>query len=85
VVQAGAIIGHGIIRARDVKHEGEVTMVVLMEGREAEKVRPGAVVAGDGAAAVPRDGGNIVAHGVCSGFTAVGMRGDDILMQDSTG
>jgi hypothetical protein len=67
-----------------MKHEGEVTVVALMEGRESEKVlRPGAVV-GDGAAAVQRNGGNIVAHGVCSGFTAVGIGGDDIMMQDST-
>jgi hypothetical protein len=61
-----------------------MTVLALMEGRELEKVRPGSFV-GDEAAAVSRDGGDIVAHGVCSGFTAVGMGGDDILMQDSAG
>jgi hypothetical protein len=86
MVHAGAIIGHGILRARDVKHEGEEVTVVLalMEGRKPEKVRPGAVVV-DGATAVPRCGGSMVAHGVCSGFTTVDMVGGDaILMQDST-
>jgi hypothetical protein len=34
---------------------------------------------------VPRSSGDIVTLGVCSGFTAVGMGGDDILTQNSTG
>jgi hypothetical protein len=47
---------------------GEVTVVALMEGQEPEKrYGPGPVIR-DRALAVPRDGGDIVAHGgVCGG------------------
>jgi hypothetical protein len=43
VVHARTIVGHGIVGAWDVEHEGEVTVVALMEGREPEKVGAGAI------------------------------------------
>jgi hypothetical protein len=78
------IIRHGIVGARDVEQEGEVTVVALMEGREPKKVGTRSV-GGDRAAAMPCDGGDVVAHGMCGGFAAGGVGGDDILMQDGAG
>ena len=81
------MVGHGIIvGARDhVEQEGEVTVVALMEGQEPKKVGAGAVC-GDRATAMPCDGGDVVAHhGMCGGFAAGGVGGDDILVQDGSG
>ena len=84
MVHTRTIVRHGIVGARDVEQEGEVTVVALMEGGEPKKVGSGAV-GGDRAAAVPGDGGDVVAHGMGGGFTAGGLGGDDILMQDGAG
>jgi len=82
-MKARAIVGHGINGARDVEHFGEVLVVPLVEGGETEKVGAGAGV-GDGAAAVPRDGSDVVTHGVSSRLAARDKVDDDILVEDGT-
>ena len=84
MVHTRTIVGHGVISARDVEQEGEVPVEALVEGGEPKKVGAGAV-GSDRAAAVPGDGGDVVAHGVGGGFTAGGVGGDDILVQDGAG
>jgi hypothetical protein len=77
VVHARKIIG-GIVGARDMEHDGEVTVVLpLMESREPPETKlwAGAPVIGNRAAAMPGNGGDIVAHGWCGWWPHIDRHG----------
>ena len=67
-----------------MEQEGVVAEMTLVEGGEAKEVGARAVV-GDGPPAVPGDGRDVVTHGVRGRVAAVGVGGDDILVEDGSG
>ena len=63
---------------------GEIAVVTLMEGEEAEEVGCRAVC-GNGAPAVPMDDGGIVREGRGRGVATISQKGEDVLMGKGAG
>ena len=82
--ESGAVVGHGVGDAGDVVELGEIAVVTLMEGKETEEVSRGAVC-GNGAPAVPMDGGGVVGEGRGGGVATISQKGEDVLMGEGAG
>jgi hypothetical protein len=59
-------------------------MVPLVEGKQAEQIRRRAG-RGDGAAAVPVDGGGIIGKGGCREVATINQKGEDVLVGKCAG
>jgi hypothetical protein len=84
VPQTGCIVSHGIDDTRDVGDFREISVVVPMEGKEAQEVCRTAVV-GDGATLDPGYGRGVVAERSKGKLAAVSDVGEDILMAEDAG
>ena len=84
VPQPRGVVGHCVNDARDVGNFCEVTVMALMERKEAKQVGGGAVVR-HGAFLDPGDGRRVVAKRCEGAFTAVGADCDDVLVTEHAG
>jgi hypothetical protein len=83
-VQTRCIVSHGVFGSRDVVFEGVVSMVPLVKGLNAQKVRSGGV-GGDGPLAMPIHRGKIVRAGFGRALADVEALGGCFIVDDAPG
>ena len=79
--QAGAVVSHGVCRARHIVVERQVAVTALVEGLGLKQVGGGAG-GGGGSLAVPEDVGSVVGASPDGHLTNVKGGGNDIVMGD---